>query len=526
MSQPVDKMQFSKNCYNSTALNNIYNHHTPYYRTWLLILLVFAIFAGGRATINLIRFYDSAIASGPNTVGEAGKIYYAKQFMNGHSIFSRGDSAPFYPSFHGALLHATVGTIGRLFDVTIYDLYYIGRALSVVFTFAALWVLILLLRRHGGNWKWSIAMVIVFFSATPLISHTISYRPDNWILFFSIFSAYILIVMPIRYYTLISLAIIPITAFFIKATGLYISIAVFLYLVIDNRLRDAFKYAVLTSALFTVVLAIMHTITNGIFIAGLHSGAQVRYSWLLSIQCLNVPQLWLFLILPPLIALHIFPVNTQLKKEQSVLFIFFIVAFIVGLLTSRRLGANSYYYLDSFAFGVVITISWFAHHLKKPSKIPHFQNISMAALVLLFILRVYPSTGEVQNLLHARSTQDIALYRTNVFKHDREKIEALCNQKDLSCFSDDAGLNVMFDKPQIIFPLVQSMLIQSGFLEMASMVKPIEKQTYDLIALTGSRWKYFNVNPVPQEFYEVLKIYYKKIETPLKYQIYKRKTIK
>ena len=107
--------------------------------------------------------------------------------------------------------------------------------------------------------------------------------------------------------------------------------------------------------------------------------------------------------------------------------------------------------------------------------IPHIQNISMAVLVLLFILEVYPSTSEVKDLLHGRSIQDIALYRTNLFKHDRKNIEAFCNQKNLSCFSDDAGLNVMLDNPQIIFPLVQSMLIQSGFLEMTSTTERLQK---------------------------------------------------
>jgi len=105
----------------------------PFPRTWLMILIIFMVFVGGRAAINIYSLYGSAIAYGPNTVGEAGKVYYAKNFIEGRSIFSSGETAPFYPSFHGALLHSMVGVVGRLFQLETNCLYYIGRGISIFF---------------------------------------------------------------------------------------------------------------------------------------------------------------------------------------------------------------------------------------------------------------------------------------------------------------------------------------------------------------------------------------------------------
>lgn len=497
------------------------------YLPWLPILVIFFIFVGGHAAINLNRLYNAAIAGGPNTVGEAGKIYYVKQFINGQSIFDRGTSVPYYPSVHGALLHVSVGLVGKLFNLDLYGLYYTGRLFSILFTLASLWLLIIILRRHGGNWQWSIAMVAVFFSVAPLITHTTSYRPDNWVMFFSVLAAYILITNPLRFYILFLLAVIPITAFFIKATGLYIAIAVFIYLIVVKRHRDALIYALTVSILFAATILIINAGTNGLFAAGLISGAKVPYSWLLMVQCLNVPQMWLFLIIPILMATQVFPVDTQIKKERAALLIFFFISFLIGLVTSRRLGANAYYFLDSFAFGLVITISWLAYYLKYKPLVSSFQTVTAALLVLLYLFQGYGySFGmEIGNLVKGRTRLDIALSRTQIYKHDREKISAICNEENFACFSDDAGLNVMLDKPQVIFPLVQVMLIQSGLLSEKTMIGPLEKQEYNLVILTGSQWRYFNVNPIPSEFSQALNKYYREIKSPSKYHVFKRKKV-
>ncbi|KJS28482.1 MAG: hypothetical protein VR64_24155 [Desulfatitalea sp. BRH_c12] len=375
---------------------------------------------------------------------------------------------------------------------------------------------------------WSIAILLLFFSAMPIIAHTSSYRPDNWVLFFSVLAAYILIVSPERVKTLILLAIIPVVTFYIKATGLYIGIAVFINLLLADRLRDAVRYALLFFTFFGLTVVALHFGTDGAFSSGLTTGAQVKYSWFLAIQCLSVSQLWIFIILPILIGTHLRHSNTIFRKEQIVLLTFFMVSLITGVITSRRLGANSYYYLDCFTFGIVISIGWLAHYCQNLSKLKFSnpQNTALAALILLFIFQSFPSTNEIQGFLQGRLPQDIALYRTKLYQDDREKLSELCNQNKLKCFSDDEGLNVMLDNPQIIFPMVQTMLIQSGLLNIASIVSPVERQEYDIIALTGSQWKYFNVDPFPKEFKESLSLNYQEFRTPFKYHIFRPKNIK
>jgi hypothetical protein len=98
---------------------------------------------------------DAAVSF--NTLGEAGKVYYAHRFQTGRTIFEAGDQPPFYPSMHGALLHAAVGMIGRLFDLPMGSLYGVGRAISIVMTLLALAGAGVILRAIGasGRGAWS-----------------------------------------------------------------------------------------------------------------------------------------------------------------------------------------------------------------------------------------------------------------------------------------------------------------------------------------------------------------------------------
>ena len=106
----------------------------------------FVIVLGTRAVVSLVYLTLALLVPGENTVGEAGKVFYAERVLAGELPFLPGESPPYYPAVHGVLLHASVGAIGKLLSLPHTDLYFVGRGISLLFTLASLFLAWRLLR--------------------------------------------------------------------------------------------------------------------------------------------------------------------------------------------------------------------------------------------------------------------------------------------------------------------------------------------------------------------------------------------
>lgn len=492
-------------------------NYTILMKTFLLSL--FLLFVGLPALITVINYYDLVWVPGPNTVGEAGKVFFANRFMEGSLIFMAGDVPPYYPSLHGGLFHAVVGVVGLAIDAEIHTLYFIGRVISVICTVTALMLVINFLQYQNAGWFWSIALIMFFFCVQPVTQHTISYRPDNWVMFLSVLSAYILISRPENYWSLILLAMLPVVAFFLKATGLYISLAVFIDLFVRQGKKISFFYALLTFIFFLVSVFIVNAFTEAQFVQGLIDGASVEYSFVLAYNIVALPQMWIPIIISFLLMPKIMKADNIKKKQVRTFAIFFVISFIVSVLTSLRVGSNTYYYLDPFVFGLSISTVWLAYFFHSFSKRDYDAKILVSALILIISLFGFHS-NEFRQILLGEKRVDISVQQTQRFVGERQKLAEHINQNNLSCYSDDPGLNVLLDKPNIIYPIMQTMYIHSGFLDISSLLDPVIKQEYDIIALTGTTWRYYKYESIPREFFVVLEEFYAPVETDFSYRIF------
>jgi hypothetical protein len=480
------------------------------------VIALFSLLVVARVVPTLLSFRAAILAPGPNSVGEAGKVFYAGRFQRGEKILLPGDVPPYYPSIHGVLFHASVGALGRLVGASTIHLYYIGRCFSVAATIGTLLLITLILRNLNLGWFWIMATCLLFFTPLPVVQHTTSYRPDNWILWLSVLACYLIVTRPERPLALIAASLIPVIAFFIKAPGFAIIGSVILALLISRRYLVATLCGAGSCAALILSIVGMNLASNGVFLESMRHSLNAPFSFEQIFWCLGVPQLWLPLSLPFVLIPRLWPVHVEQNRQRCVITIFWLVSLTSSLIVAARLGSNSHYFIESFVFGLVITIMRAADEFATRRQSSTAMRTIAAAMVILFLLPGLPRS--IDHILTV--PKDFALTETLLFARDRQIISTTIRAERLSCFSDDPGLNVLLEKPAVVDPLVQSMAIHAGALDKETMIGPVVKEEYDLIVLTGFGWTYRGVPRIPQDFVEATREHYDQVPSETKYQVY------
>ena len=487
-------------------------------RIWLLaVVLLFVAVMGVRAAVTLGRFTVRIAAPGPNSVGEAGKVYFANRFQHGESIFVGPHEPPYYPSAHGPLLHATVGLIGRWMEADIQQLYYIGRAVSALSTLAALSIMMILLRRLGAAWPWIAAAVAVFFALDTVVYHAISYRGDHWQLALTFAACYLIATRYDRPWALALAAALPVISFYVKVPGIAAAGAVVIALAGLGRWRAAVACAIGSVALILLSWWLLGMAVGPAFARGFAGGLGVSISFTQAVACLAVPELWLPLLLPIVVAHRARPHGDPAAQTRFVLTVFWAVSFIASFVAAMRLGSNAYYFVEPLCFGLILSIDWLAEQVQRRKTWPHAAQLALIALVSLYCIQAVPTAIKIVTT----PRRDVALVETDWFSDDRQTIAQIVNDRQLRCFSDDPGLNVLLGSPQVIDPMVQRHLIDAGTLAMSTMVEPVGQQAYDLIVLTGTPWSYHGEPALPESFMQALDTQYERQPTPTRLLVFK-----
>ncbi len=498
----------------------------------LAVGLIFFLLVGSLAATRLQLGWIALTAPGPNTVGEAGKVYFAQRFQHGQSLFLSGDEAPFYSSFHGALVHASVGLAGRLSDASTIDLYYIGRGISLLCTVVVLVLCALLFRRWNIRLWWLIPLVLVFFAARRATQHSFSYRPDNWLLMLSVLSCYLVATRPGRRWALAVVTIAPVLAFFVKATGAVLLPIVVGALLVQKRTRDAALCAVAGAALMATSISVTNALSDGAFLAAMRNASGVGYSFKLVFDCLNVPVMWLPLFMPVFLLHRVGLSEPEPARERAVVTVFWAANFLVACLTASRLGSNSYYFLEAFLFGLLLTVSWLADAIKagEPGRRGSPHTVAVGLILVLSVQaapKLFPEMSYIAK--YGRPRRDIALSETMKFHKDRQTIveqvkelaleEGAQERYEWLCLSDDPGLNVLLDDPAMIHPLVASMMIKQDLLDADALVEPLRQGRVAMVVLTGRKWRYEGINRLPTPVQAAIKKYYRSVDSDTRYSV-------
>lgn len=484
---------------------------------WGLLFGVLAL----KSALTLGYLCRALVAEGPNTTGEAGKVYFAERVQEGRAPFDDGTTPPYYPSVHGVLVHATVGGLGALLNASVMELYAIGRALSVLLTIAALALLADLGRRLGLHPGFLLAGFLVWLGSFDLIHHTVSYRPDNWLLFLGSLACWLVSTRPDGRSSLVVLALLPSVAFHVKSPGVVLGLAIVAALILQGRRRRAVGLGALQLGLVVSSVLALEVLSDGAYLGGLGAVGSVSASaWnvlsALAPGDLVVPWLVLF----PLLALPMLRRRCTAGSGTPVrsLGVFWAVTALGYAAAAVRSGSNTYYFLEPATYGILLglaSLSRSTEGARAPDDRAWIPT-PVLAVSLITVLLALPATASL--LAHGR-IPDVALFRSEQLGELRGPLAERLNRAGLRCYSDDPGLNVLLERPAVIYPLLQKQMIDAGTLDSASLFGPVQRRELDCLVMSGMRWHYRDEPVLSDEFLRTIARSYRPSEAIGRYTI-------
>ena len=491
-----------------TASQSSFNFMKPF-----KILISIFFIACAISTIHTITLSIKKVSlNGENSTGEAGKVYYAHKFQEGEDFLQSGKTPPYYPAVHGLLLHASVGFIGRVLSLDIEDLYYIGRSITVFATLVSLLMIYLICKKLLVDFKWSLFAIVLFLAPFRFHTHMSSYRPEYWILCLSLLSCFICINRP-KSTNFILILVLPILSYLIKAPGIIIAGCIFFSFIIEKRYKVALLYAVLFPVILGITIIYLYWITDGVFGLAFQGGMKVGFSihniFFIFKTWGKAYEIWYPIIITPFIFAYLKRDNEGDKEKVLIVSIFWLIETLVAIIISTRFGSNSYYFLMSYTYSTIIVTYWIQDVCNKLINKKYRPRLF---LVSLFVFLIAGSGFTLYSLTKKVPIQyiDGAIGNTLRFGNERSQLANWINKKNVKCYSDDGGLNVLLKKPMVIYPYVQNLLFITGYLDKQSFFDQIRRQKIDLIILTTSRpWIWQGINQFPKEFFPLVKKFYK-----------------
>lgn len=478
-----------------------------------LALFVLAL----RAGYNFRFLAYSFSLPGPNSLGEAGKVYFAAQVMEGRLPFASGLSAPYYPSIHGVLIHALVGGIGALARLDVTGLYYAGRTVSVAATAGAC-VLFWRLGHRLTSFSSLVALgLLLWMGSYELFQHSASYRPDNWLLLISLLACWMVATAKPTRTVLVTLALLPAAAFHIKATGLAVGAAVVLGLWVRHGPRSALAVAAGQTGLLTLSVVGLQWVSGGEYLAGLRAATGVDFAFIHALSSLWAPadQAIPLMVAAPLLVLPQLFAGWARAGDHGegdrrdvlrVVTVFWAVTLVAYFTAASRAGSNTYYFLEPGAYGTLLAVGALDRLRRSGAQIRERGGLR---LLLALLVGLIPASTNLYYWMRAGrnmvGVSNNAVERTERVGSARFRLAKQLEDTGMSCLTDDPGLNVLLRKPRVIYPYLQSQMMKSGILPTDLRIARIRHRTYDCIVISGRGWSYQGTTSLPDSFFRAVR---------------------
>jgi hypothetical protein len=180
-------------------------------------------------------------------------------------------------------------------------------------------------------------------------------------------------------------------------------------------------------------------------------------------------------------------------------------ALLYGLAAIRS-GSGPYYFLEPASYGLLICLSGTAHRPDAAGT-----PVAHATYGLLFLaLLAIPKAARASRV---PTYVPPAIRQTLAVGTDRVALAARINEADHYCYSDDPGLNVLLDRPAVIYPMLPQQMIAAGRLPPGILTDPIRRHDFDCVVLSGLSWEYRGLEIPPPEFVELVESEYPREET-------------
>lgn len=497
-------------------------------RALLVAWLLLGALAAVRAAPQVAYMARAFTADGPNTVGEAGKVWFAHRIQTGERAFASADEPPYYPSVHGALLHATVAWTAGLVDAPRGDLYGIGRWASVLMTALACLLLAALGRRLGIPPHVLAVGGLLWIGTFPLVQHTMSYRPDNWVLALSVLACWLLSVQepaatvkgrtaagrppesragkafPGTWH-LLALVLLPAVAFHVKATGAVLVGAIGLVHLVRRQWSRAVLVGGAQTALIAGSVLALDALSDGAYSDGLRGAVSVPWDpglvLLPHLFRLGDPLIPLFLLGPlPVVVWALrrpSGPDAWLASRAALVAVscFWLVTLLGYGAATVRAGSAPYYLLEPASYGLVLVL----YGIGLLPDAPRLRHVRWRGPLTVGLLAALAAGSTLDAVLRPHGV-DIALMRTEHVGAHRAALADRVNAQDGVCYSDDPGLNILLRRPAVVYPLLQLQMIQSGALPPDALSGPVERHEYRCVIFSGLDWSYRGLRIMPPPF--------------------------
>lgn len=462
---------------------------------------------------------------GPNSLGEAGKVFFAREVMQGRWPFASGLTPPYYPSIHGVLPHALVGTVGALVGLDVTGLYYAGRAISVAATLWAFGLFWSLGRRIGGVTPLLVFCLLLWAGSLTIFQHTTSFRPDNWLLGLSLLACWLVAVPARSRARIAALVVLPVIAFHVKATGLVVGAAVVAGLAYRDGFGTAMRAAMGQAALVTVTVLGLQWASAGTYLEGLGAAGSADFSVQYALSTLWTvadPTVTILLAGPILVAAVYGRLLWRESPVATVVAIFWAVTLGGYFLAASRAGSNSYYFLEPAAYGSLVILAALARTAPNTTAMQGdsrgFRPVATTVLLLLVPVAVnlaaWVSVGRYMS-----GVWNYSIERTEQVGGARLSLAEALTEEGMSCFTDDPGLNVLLRHPRVIYPYLQSQMMETGALPRDLRLTAIRNRTWDCVVT--SRWtvSYHGTTSLPDTFFTAVRQHYPNVAEVSEYEV-------
>lgn len=231
-------------------------HNTIIFVLWLLLALgsLHAIITLYQGTVSLAYPYAT-------TRIESFVLNGASRFAQGQAIYLGFESNPFIIHVYNPLTYLPIGTLGRLFNLSVEELLLAGRILSYCGTLLLAVSLAVWIRRLTNHWKYALFVALgIFFFQQFAATDFFRFRPEPLALLFT-FLGVIAYQSQVPHRILLCAALL-FTAFLFKQPFIAAPMAVLLHLIVEKDYRSATKFCAVMTGQLIAFFSLMYLVTG------------------------------------------------------------------------------------------------------------------------------------------------------------------------------------------------------------------------------------------------------------------------
>jgi len=454
--------------------------------SWILpvLIVLIALATLGSIVTFVQRVGFKAFDIDDNSFPESAAVYLARRVAQGGSLYGSLEEPPFVPAQYGPLLYYPVGHLGRLLGPSEHTIRMIGRTLALFSTLVCLVVVAAVVRRRAGT-ALSVVCAGLFLAGGNMLMHVHTYRPDVPALALSLAGLY----WASRGTSLRQQfpgLVVAVVAVFMKQSAVSATCAIVASAFLSCGWRRG-TFLALVACLSGGLAILAFTVgTEGLFLT--HVTGANRFPFSPGLAFVVLGEVWPYMALPFTCAL-VEVLQAIRHRNVTVFHLHFLIAFPLALAGCAKWGSNTYYFLEPFASGVVLSGYLFARLLGAQER-RHARHVFTVILIAVLV----PSVISLASSVHSIKTP--WRWAANSASSERGR-ELLRLAEDLRRIPGPVyvteGWPAVACGHEVISvdPMEIGMLIRNGIVPAERALGPIREGVYDMI-VTSSRIDFKN----------------------------------